>query len=95
MSQHDDPEQVCLYNGLYKLNNKQKKKMLILSKNWTRKQNVLSAVLSMKSAASVCRGLGGGLQGPAGHLQGSFLGLVPANKASGMDKDAALYPTEL
>lgn len=55
----------------------------------------LSSVLSMKSAASVCGGLGGGLQGPAGHLQGSFLGLVPANKASGMDEDAALYPTEL
>lgn len=49
----------------------------------------------IKSAVSVRRGLGGGLQGPAGHLHRSFLGLVPANKASGVDKDAALDPAEL
>lgn len=52
-------------------------------------------VLSEPSAASVCRGPGGGLQGPPGHLQGSFLGLVPANKASGVNEDAALNPAEL
>lgn len=46
-------------------------------------------------AASVCGRLSGSLQGPTGHFQGSFLGLVPANKASGVDKDAALDPAEL
>lgn len=49
----------------------------------------------IKSAVSVRRGLGGRQQGPAGHLHRSFLGLVPANKASGVDKDAALDPAEL
>lgn len=69
--------------------------LAILYKDWTCEQHVPLAPLSNRSAASICRGLGGSLQGPPDHLQGSFLGLVPANKASSVDEDAALNPTEL
>lgn len=69
--------------------------LALLSKDWMPEQNGLFAVLTDPSAASVRRGLGSSLQGPTGHLQGSFLVLVPANKSSSMDKDAALYPAEL
>lgn len=66
--------------------------LAILSKARSWEQNVL---LADTSAAAICRGLDGGLQGPPGHLQGSFLGLVPANKACSVDEDTLLNSTEL
>lgn len=47
------------------------------------------------AAASVCGGLRGSLQGPPGHFQGSLPVLVPTNKSSSVDEDAALNPAEL
>lgn len=49
----------------------------------------------LAASASVGGGLGGGLQGPPGHFQGSLHALVPADESSGVDEDAALDPAEL
>lgn len=57
--------------------------------------------LAVHSAASIRRdrdrdrGRCGGLQGSPCHFQGSFLGLVAANKSSGVDENATLNPAEL
>lgn len=64
----------------------------MFSTDWTGK---LILLLADQSAATICRGLGSGLNRPSGHLQGSFLSLVPANKAGGMDEYATLNPCEL
>lgn len=59
-------------------------------------QTVMMAVHADPSAAaSVCGGLRGSLQGPPGHFQGTFHALVPTNKSSSVDEDAALNPAEL
>lgn len=59
-------------------------------------QTVLMVVHADPSAAaSICRGLRSSLQGPPGHFQGSLHALVPTNKSSSVDEDAALNAAEL
>lgn len=60
------------------------------------RHNLLLAVRADPSAAApICGGLRGSLQRLPGHFQGSLHALVPANKSSGVDEDAALNPAEL
>lgn len=60
-----------------------------------RHKPLLAAHADPSAAASICGGLGGSLQGPAGHFQRSLHTLVPTNKSSGVDEDASLNPAEL
>lgn len=64
---------------------------------WTPPHNklLLAVHANPSAAASICGGLCSSLQGPPGHFQGSLHALVPANKSSSVDEDAALNPTEL
>lgn len=60
-----------------------------------RNKLLLTAHADPLAAASICGGLSRSLQGPPGHFQGSVHALVPANKSSSVDEDAALNPAEL
>lgn len=63
---------------------------------WTPPHKLLLAAQADPSAAASIRGgLCSSLQGPPGHFQGTLHALVPANKSSSVDEDAALNPAEL
>lgn len=68
---------------------------LIMDGPAPRNKLLLTAHADPLAAASICRGLSRSLQGPPGHFQGSVHALVPANKSSSVDEDAALNPAEL